>query len=96
MPVQEPALRSHNMQEVALGYSFEQAQVEAFRCLQCAKKLYRRLLVKIDIPFYCTYCQGEMEQAIAVVKETTLLPAVCGRVCPGKNNASCFAHWANH
>jgi len=84
MPVQDPELRSHNMEEVALGYSFEQAKVEAFRCLQCAKKnCMEGCPVKIDIPRFIDHiAKGEIEQAIAVVKETTLLPAVCGRVCP--------------
>jgi glutamate synthase (NADPH/NADH) small chain len=84
MPVQDPILRSHNMQEVALGYSFEQAQVEAYRCLQCAKKnCMEGCPVKIDIPRFVDHiAKGEIEQAIAVVKQTTLLPAVCGRVCP--------------
>ena len=84
MPVQEPELRSHNMEEVALGYSFAQAQVEAFRCLQCAKKnCMEGCPVKIDIPGFIDHiAKGEIEQAIAVVKQNTLLPAVCGRVCP--------------
>ena len=84
MPVQDPELRSHNMEEVALGYSFEQARVEAFRCLQCAKKnCMEGCPVKIDIPRFIDHiAKGEIEQAIAAVKETTLLPAVCGRVCP--------------
>ncbi|MCW3094283.1 MAG: gltD [Ferruginibacter sp.] len=84
MPVQHPEVRSHNMEEVALGYSFEQARVEAFRCLQCAKKnCIEGCPVKIDIPRFIDHiAKGEIEQAIAVVKETTLLPAVCGRVCP--------------
>lgn len=84
MPVQDPELRAHNMEEVALGYSFEQAQVEAFRCLQCAKKnCMEGCPVKIDIPRFIDHiAKGEYEQAIAVVKETTLLPAICGRVCP--------------
>lgn len=84
MPVQDPELRAHNMDEVALGYSFEQARVEAFRCLQCAKKnCMEGCPVKIDIPRFIDHiAKGEIEQAIAVVKETTLLPAVCGRVCP--------------
>jgi glutamate synthase (NADPH/NADH) small chain len=84
MPVQNAALRSQNMEEVALGYSYEQARVEALRCLQCAKKnCIEGCPVKIDIPRFIDHiANGEMEQAIAVVKETSLLPAVCGRVCP--------------
>lgn len=92
MPVQEPVQRSHNMEEVALGYSFEQAQVEAFRCLQCAKKnCIEGCPVKIDIPRFIDHiAKGEIEQAIAVVKETTLLPAVCGRVCPQEKQCQLF------
>jgi glutamate synthase (NADPH/NADH) small chain len=92
MPVQDPEVRSHNMEEVALGYSFEQAQVEAFRCLQCAKKnCIEGCPVKIDIPRFIDHiAKGELEQAIAVVKETTLLPAVCGRVCPQEKQCQLF------
>ncbi|MEP7110924.1 MAG: NADPH-dependent glutamate synthase [Ferruginibacter sp.] len=92
MPVQDPELRSHNMQEVALGYSFEQARVEAFRCLQCAKKnCMEGCPVKIDIPRFIGYiAEGEIEKAISVLKETTLLPAVCGRVCP--QESQCQLH----
>lgn len=92
MPVQEPGLRCHNMDEVALGYSVEQAQVEAFRCLQCAKKnCIEGCPVKIDIPRFIDHiAKGQIEQAIAVVKETTLLPAVCGRVCPQEKQCQLF------
>ena len=92
MPVQEPELRCHNMDEVALGYSVEQAQVEAFRCLQCAKKnCIEGCPVKIDIPRFIDHiAKGQIEQAIAVVKETTLLPAVCGRVCPQEKQCQLF------
>ena len=38
MPTQAPEIRIHNLDEVALGYSMEQAKVEAMRCLQCVKK----------------------------------------------------------
>ncbi len=84
MPVQDPEERSHNMQEVALGYSYEQARVEALRCLQCAKKnCMEGCPVKIDIPrFIAHIAKGEIDKAVAAIKETSLLPAVCGRVCP--------------
>lgn len=92
MPVQDPVLRAHNMEEVALGYSFEQARVEAMRCLQCAKKnCMEGCPVKIDIPRFIDHiANGEIEQAIAVVKETTLLPAVCGRVCPQEKQCQLY------
>ena len=38
MPSQDPEVRSHNLEEVALGYTLEQARIEAIRCLQCVKK----------------------------------------------------------
>lgn len=92
MPVQDPELRSHNMEEVSLGYSLEQAKVEALRCLQCAKKnCIEGCPVQIDIPRFIGHIsKGEIEQAIAVVKETTLLPAVCGRVCPQERQCQLY------
>ncbi len=92
MPTQDPLVRSQNMEEVALGYSFEQARVEAMRCLQCVKKnCIEGCPVKIDIPRFIDHiAKGEFEQAIAVVKETTLLPAVCGRVCPQEKQCQLY------
>lgn len=92
MPTQDPFVRSQNMEEVALGYSFEQARVEAMRCLQCVKKnCIEGCPVKIDIPRFIDHiAKGEFEQAIAVVKETTLLPAVCGRVCPQEKQCQLY------
>lgn len=84
MPVQDPLLRATNMEEVALGYSYEQAKLEAIRCLQCVKRnCVEGCPVKIDIPAFIAHiAKGEMEQAVTIIKQTTLLPAVCGRVCP--------------
>jgi len=84
MPAQEPLARARNMQEVALGYFEEQARVEAVRCLQCKNApCVAGCPVRIDIPrFIAAIASGEMAKAIAIIKETSLLPAVCGRVCP--------------
>lgn len=92
MPTQDPIIRAMNMEEVALGYSFEQARVEAMRCLQCVKKnCMEGCPVKIDIPRFIDHiAKGEFEQAIAAVKETTLLPAVCGRVCPQEKQCQLY------
>ncbi|MGE5521429.1 MAG: NADPH-dependent glutamate synthase [Candidatus Dadabacteria bacterium] len=92
MPAQDPVERSHNMKEVAIGYSFEQARVEAMRCLQCVKKnCMEGCPVKINIPAFVDHiAKGEFEKAIAVVKETTLLPAVCGRVCPQEKQCQLY------
>jgi glutamate synthase (NADPH) small chain len=92
MPTQDPSVRAHNMEEVSMGYTFEQARVEAMRCLQCAKKnCMEGCPVKIDIPAFIDHiAKGEFEEAIAIVKETTLLPAVCGRVCPQEKQCQLY------
>lgn len=84
MPSQDPAVRRANMREVALGYSPAQARVEAMRCLQCKNApCIRGCPVKINIPaFIQAIAEGDNRAAIAIVKESSLLPAVCGRVCP--------------
>ena len=84
MPTQPPLERTRNMSEVALGYTAEQARVESMRCLQCAKApCVAGCPVGIDIPaFLAASAQGDFEQAIRVIKANSLLPAVCGRVCP--------------
>jgi glutamate synthase (NADPH/NADH) small chain len=84
MPVQDAEKRSHNLEEVALGFTMEQARVEALRCLQCIRKnCIEGCPVKVDIPGFIRHIAGgDFEGAAAVIKETTLLPAVCGRVCP--------------
>ncbi|MDD3276994.1 MAG: NADPH-dependent glutamate synthase [Kiritimatiellales bacterium] len=84
MPAQDPAVRRGNMQEVALGYSEEQAKLEAERCLQCpTKPCIKGCPVGIDIPaFIGKIAEGDYQAAIGVIRESSLLPAVCGRVCP--------------
>jgi glutamate synthase (NADPH/NADH) small chain len=84
MPAQDPEVRIHNLDEVALGYTFEQARIEAIRCLQCVKKsCVEDCPVRIDIPGFVNHiAHGNLERAAAVIKEASLLPAICGRVCP--------------
>lgn len=84
MPSQDPVIRSHNLEEVALGYTMEQARVEAIRCLQCVKKnCVEDCPVKIDIPRFIDHiAHGDYQTASGVIKEASLLPAICGRVCP--------------
>ncbi|MHB8930547.1 MAG: NADPH-dependent glutamate synthase [Melioribacteraceae bacterium] len=84
MPAQDPEIRSHNLDEVALGYTVEQARIEAMRCLQCVKKnCVEDCPVKIDIPRFIDHiAHGDMGNAAGVIKEASLLPAICGRVCP--------------
>jgi len=84
MPKQKPDVRAHNFDEVALGYSEEQAVAEANRCLQCPKpQCVPGCPVEIQIPQFIKLIQErKFEEAINKVKEKNSLPAVCGRVCP--------------
>ena len=92
MPEQDPAVRARNMNEVALGYSAEQAKREASRCLQCpTKPCMQGCPVAIDIPgFLAKAAEGDFAGALAIIKRTSLLPAVCGRVCPQEKQCQKF------
>jgi len=84
MPRQKPKVRVTNFDEVALGYTEEQAQQEARRCLQCKKApCIKGCPVEIDIPsFIAKIVEKDYRGAIRKIKESNLLPAMCGRVCP--------------
>jgi glutamate synthase (NADPH/NADH) small chain len=84
MPAQDPVARRRTMSEVALGYSMEQARLEALRCLQCKNApCVKGCPVAIDIPaFIRAMAAGDVRAAIDIIKRNSLLPAVCGRVCP--------------
>lgn len=84
MPSQNPVVRRANMEEVALGYTPEEAKLEALRCLQCKNApCVAGCPVAIDIPgFIQAIADGDNKKAIDIIKESSLLPAVCGRVCP--------------
>jgi len=84
MPAQDPSERIHNMDEVALGYTAEQARVEASRCLDCKNApCVAGCPVGIDIPgFLRLAAKGDFAGSLAVIKRSSLLPSVCGRVCP--------------
>ena len=84
MPSQDPVARRANTNEVALGYSPEQARLEAMRCLQCKNApCVAGCPVRIDIPgFVGAIAGGDLQKAIAIIKRNSLLPSVCGRVCP--------------
>ena len=92
MPEQDPAIRARNMNEVALGYSAEQAKCEASRCLQCpTKPCMRGCPVAIDIPaFLKKAATGDFAGALEIIRKTSLLPAVCGRVCPQEKQCQKF------
>lgn len=84
MPTQDPSVRRDNINEVALGYTVEEARLEAMRCLNCKNKpCINGCPVAIDIPGFVTaIADGDFKRAAKVLKQSTLLPAVCGRVCP--------------
>jgi len=84
MPAQDPSIRRCNQSEVSLGYSPEQARVEALRCLQCkTAPCVAGCPVGIDIPsFLQKAAEGDFQGSVDVIKESSLLPAICGRVCP--------------
>lgn len=85
MPELDPEYRSHSLkEEVNLGLSAEQAVYEAARCLDCANPTCMEgCPVGIHIPSFIKNIErGEFLEAAKVLKETSALPAVCGRVCP--------------
>lgn len=84
MPTQDPAVRRRNFDEVAMGYTPEQAIDEAKRCLSCKNKpCTGGCPVQIDIPaFIALVAQGDFEGGYQVISRSSSLPAVCGRVCP--------------
>ncbi|MCL6588725.1 MAG: NADPH-dependent glutamate synthase [Firmicutes bacterium] len=84
MPKQDPEVRKHNFDEVALGYNGDQAAAEAARCLNCKKPLcVQGCPVEVDIPaFIMKIKAGDFLGAVAKIKEKNSLPAICGRVCP--------------
>jgi len=84
MPTQDPLVRAHNFNEVALGYSEETAIDEANRCLNCkTMPCVDGCPVKIHIPeFISKIKEGDFEGAYQIINKSSSLPAVCGRVCP--------------
>ena len=84
MREQDPRVRAKNFAEVSCGYSLEDAQREADRCLLCPDQpCIAGCPVSIDIPgFIQKIGEKDYRGAYDVITATNLLPAVCGRVCP--------------
>ena len=84
MPHQPADVRNKNFEEVALGYTPEQAIDEAERCLNCKHKpCMNGCPVMVHIPeFISKVKEGDFEGAYQIISQSSSLPAVCGRVCP--------------
>ena len=93
----EPSYRAHQLkEEVNRGLTAEVAMQEARRCLDCANPgCVEGCPVGIDIPRFVKHIElGEFARAAATIKETSALPAVCGRVCPQEKQCEsrCIHH----
>lgn len=87
IPEQDPAVRAHNFDEVAVGFDLNLARDEASRCLRCAAApCMKGCPVGVRIPeFLAKVREGKIEEAGEIIKSTNSLPSVCGRVCPQEN-----------
>jgi len=84
MREQPPMERVRNFDEVPYGYTPEEAMFEANRCLQCKKPFcVEGCPVGIDIPGFIGFIKdNKFKEGINRLKESNILPAICGRVCP--------------
>lgn len=84
IPEQAPEVRAKNFDEVTLGYEVEQALNESMRCLLCPEPAcVPACPVSIDIPgFIEKISNQDYRGAYDTISQTSLLPAICGRVCP--------------
>ena len=87
MPEQLPLVRARNWEEVACGYSEEDAINEAQRCLNCKNHpCTEGCPVNVRIPeFVSAVAEGDFGRGYDIIKLTNSLPAICGRVCPQEN-----------
>ncbi|MEA3478866.1 MAG: NADPH-dependent glutamate synthase [Bacteroidota bacterium] len=84
MREQPPGERIKNYDEVPYGYTPEEAMFEATRCIQCKKPFcVDGCPVGIDIPGFINFIrENNFKDGIIRLKESNILPAICGRVCP--------------
>jgi glutamate synthase (NADPH/NADH) small chain len=84
MPERDPEVRNEDFLEVNLGLDEKLAKEEAKRCWDCANpQCVMGCPVGIDIPTFVKLIEiGDYEQSVRKIKETNVLPAICGRVCP--------------
>jgi glutamate synthase (NADPH/NADH) small chain len=81
---QDPKVRATNFEEVSYGYNAEEAVLEASRCIQCKNpRCVPACPVTIQIPqFIKALRDGDYKQSAEIIARDSLLPSVCGRVCP--------------
>lgn len=81
---QDPARRAENFEEVCYGFNLEEAQREASRCLHCRQpRCVAHCPVRISIPqFIEAVVDNDFAAAASIIAEDSLLPSICGRVCP--------------
>jgi glutamate synthase (NADPH/NADH) small chain len=96
MPTLDLELRKTTFREVALGYSEEQARLEASRCIQCKKpKCVSGCPVEVRIPeFLAKVAEGKFLEAYDIVKETNSLPPFADVCVLRRSNARGSACWA--
>jgi len=84
MPERDPEERSRNFEEVNLGLDYEQAVLEAQRCIQCKHRpCVEGCPVGVSIPdFIAALAAEDLPAAARILQGDNALPAVCGRVCP--------------
>ncbi len=84
MPTQDPDERVCNLEEVAIGFTENEAVIEAMRCIQCpTHPCIDDCPVHIDVPLFIeNIANYDFQGAVNVIKESSLLPSICGRVCP--------------
>lgn len=83
LPLQDPVARSENCEEVALGFTSEQARQEALRCANCRDpKCIDACPIRTDIKaFIACLAEGQFEEAYDVISQSNPFPGICGRVC---------------
>ncbi len=81
---QDPKIRVTNFEEVCYGYNIEEARLEASRCINCKKpRCIEHCPVSLQIPqFIAQVNEGNFTEAARIIAQDSLLPSVCGRVCP--------------
>ena len=81
---QDPMVRRTNFDAVESNLTDEQAKLEASRCLNCKNpRCVQGCPVNINIPgFISALKEGDLEKSGEIIRESSLLPSVCGRVCP--------------